>query len=89
MRRPGDKAPFDSPIIGVLFVVIFMVGGGFAGLLLGLADTVRRRVAGREPVNPILRAYFARGVWSIVLWFPTVILAVFFVMIFVLMLTTR
>jgi hypothetical protein len=86
LTRRGGKAPFDSTMVSVLFIAVFAMAGGFTGFLLYLADTNRRRVAAWERVNPILRAYFAMGAGSIVLWFPTVLFGVFVLILFGLLL---
>ena len=42
------------------------------GFLLTMKDRVRRRLARGERVNLLVRAYLGMGIWSLLLWCPTI-----------------
>ena len=56
-------------IIALLFAVFC---GGLISFLLIMKDRAKRRLARGERVNPFVRAYLGRGIWSLLLWCPTI-----------------
>ena len=58
---------------------ISAASGALLALVLSLKDVVRRRVIRGEPVNPVLKIYFGMGLWSLVAWFPTLLIVGFFI----------
>ena len=55
-------------IIGVVFAAL---AGGLIAFLLTMKDRVKRKIARGERVNPFARAYLGMGIWSLLLWCPT------------------
>ena len=56
----------------LIYLLVVPVSGGLIGFLLVIKDRVKRRIAGGERVNFLLRAYFGMGIWSLLLWCPTI-----------------
>ena len=56
-------------IIALLFAVFC---GGLISFLLIMKDRAKRRLARGERVNLLVRAYLCMGIWSLVLWCPTI-----------------
>jgi hypothetical protein len=71
LRRLPEKDL--APVVVACLVTVFTIGGAGAVLALSLKDIVRRRIDDGKPVNVVLRAYLAGGVWSLLLWFITVL----------------
>jgi hypothetical protein len=53
-------------------LLVVAASGGVIGFLLVMKDHVKRRIAGGEQVNLLVRAYFSMGIWSLLLWCPTI-----------------
>jgi hypothetical protein len=51
----------------------------FGVLCLSLKDTVRQRIENGKPVSTVLRAFFASGILSLVLWLISAVVLVFVV----------
>jgi hypothetical protein len=79
-RNPHLHTDSLAPLL-IVAAGISAVAGALAALALSLKDVVQRRVARGEPVNSVLRLYFGMGAWSLVAWFPTVIIVTFFILI--------
>jgi hypothetical protein len=66
--------PLTIPTFATILVISADIGALLA-LALSLKDVVTQRVANGQPVNPILRVYLGMGIWSLVAWFPTILVA--------------
>jgi hypothetical protein len=64
-------------------LVVVAVCGGLLAFLLGMKNSVKRRLARGEKVNSFVGAYVGMGIWSLLLWCPIV----FFLGIVLIMLT--
>ncbi len=73
----------SAPLIAALTVASAAVGASLA-LALSLKDVVQRRLAEREPVNPLLELYFGMGGFSLAVWFFTAIIGTFLILLAVL-----
>jgi hypothetical protein len=72
---PQERNPFKIGIFALSLVFV----GMFGVLCLSLKDTVRRRIENGKPVSIVLRAYFASGILSLILWLISVVVLVFVV----------
>ena len=69
----------DSPAMDVMkpaqwafLIAIVPTMGASLGLVMGLKDTVVRRLDSGEPVARLLKVYFGMRVFSLLAWFATV-----------------
>jgi len=72
--RIGTKAE-DRPTmwrVTLIALLVAAVCGGLIGFLLTMKDRVKRRLARGERVNLLVRAYLGMGIWSLLLWCPTI-----------------
>jgi hypothetical protein len=70
-----DGKAENRPTMGreALFTLLVVAAsGGVIGFLLIMKDHVKRRIAGGEQVNLLVRAYLGMGIWSLLLWCPTI-----------------
>jgi hypothetical protein len=70
-----DGKAENRPTMGreTLFTLLVVAAsGGVIGFLLIMKDHVKRRIAGGEQVNLLVRAYLGMGIWSLLLWCPTI-----------------
>ena len=58
--------------VTIIGLCLAAVAGGLIGFLLTMKDRVKRRLARGERVNLIARAYLGMGIWSLLLWCPTI-----------------
>jgi ABC-type Fe3+-siderophore transport system permease subunit len=69
-EKRGDRATYwRVAIIGVVFAA---VAGGLIAFMLQMKDRVKQKMAKGERVNPLARAYLGWGIWSLLLWCPTI-----------------
>ncbi len=69
-EKSADRTTYwRVAIIGVVFAAI---AGGLIAFLLTMKDRVKQRLARGERVNLLARAYLGMGIWSLLLWCPTV-----------------
>jgi hypothetical protein len=69
--------------VSIISLLVALVCGGLISFLLTMKDRMKQRLAKGERVNPLLRAYLCMGVWSLLLWCPTI----FFLGIFLIIIT--
>jgi hypothetical protein len=68
--KGADRAThWRVAIIGVVFAA---VAGGLIAFVLTMKDRVKQRLARGERVNLLARAYLGMGIWSLILWCPTI-----------------
>jgi hypothetical protein len=70
-----DGKAENRPTMGreTLFTLLIVTAsGGVIGFLLIMKDHVKRRIAGGEQVNLLVRAYLGMGIWSLFLRCPTI-----------------
>jgi hypothetical protein len=75
VMRPGNAE--NRPTMSretVFTLLVSAVSGGLIGFVLIMKDRVKRQIAGGEQVNLVVRAYFGMGIWSLLLWCPTIFL---------------
>jgi hypothetical protein len=53
-------------------LVVAVVAGALIALLLAMKDRMKERLARGEKVNLLARAYLGMGIWSLLLWCPTI-----------------
>jgi hypothetical protein len=72
--RIGNGAEDRSTMwrVTLIGLLVAAVCGGLIGFLLTMKDRVRRRLARGERVNLLVRAYLGMGIWSLLLWCPTI-----------------
>ena len=73
VMRDGNAE--NRPTMGseTLFTLLVVAAsGGVIGFLLVMTDHVKRRIAGGQQVNLLVRAYLGMGIWSLLLWCPTI-----------------
>lgn len=71
MQQGGIAAIPLAAFAGASLIAVLV--GCVVGAMLELKDVVERRCAAGQAVNPMLRAYFGWRIWSLLLWFVTVI----------------
>jgi len=67
--KPEDRTTMWR--VTFVALVVATIAGGLIGVMLTMNDRVKRRVARGEPVNLVVRAYLGLGIWSLLLWCPT------------------
>jgi hypothetical protein len=78
-KPPDPKTEMPLIIGGLIFATAC---GGVISYLLHVKDRVKHRLARGERVNLLARAYLGMGIWSLVLWFPTIfITGIFFIIV--------
>lgn len=65
----------NAPALESLTLTALLSGfvGGVAVAFCLMRDVVMERIKARRPVNPLLRAYLAAGLFSVIAWFVTII----------------
>jgi hypothetical protein len=58
--------------VSIISLLVAVAGGGLISFLLTMKDRMKQRLANGERVNPLLRAYLCMGIWSLLLWCPTI-----------------
>jgi hypothetical protein len=58
--------------VTLIALLVAVVCGGLISFLLSMKDRMTRRLARGERVNPFARAYLCMGIWSLLLWCPTI-----------------
>jgi ABC-type spermidine/putrescine transport system permease subunit II len=58
--------------VTLIALLVAALSGGLIAFFLTMKDQVKRRLLRGERVNPLIRAYLGMGIWSLLLWCPTV-----------------
>ncbi len=70
LRKAEDRSSLWQ--VTLISLLVAVVSGGLIAFLLIIKDRVKQRIARGEHVNLLVRAYLGMGIWSLLLWCPTI-----------------